>query len=246
MDPIQKNIEKTANGFVWENIWVLESKEFSNEETRHRRSKRKVENLHRLGIQFQEGQRLVDLGSGTGDVALLLHQQFNNTGFETFCVEKSPNAAIKLRSKIKDLPSIQVIESDVCSIPLQSGSFDIALAISIIEHVKTDTMLLQEIHRILRSGGELYLCQSNSMSANYLDWLIRKVIGNWPYGYQKFYSIPELTALLEPWFVVEKILISFPDTQSPFYLLVDRILNFFIPSWGRNIFWRARRKENKF
>jgi len=232
----------TPQTFIWEDLWQKETREFSDESTRLRRSIRKIDNLKRLGITIKASQRLIDMGSGTGGVPLLLRQQFEHTPFEIVCVEKSPNAATKLRSKLSGVPSITVLEEDVCNTSVATESFDIALAISIVEHVKTDTLLLQEISRVLKPGGVLFLCQSNRFSANFLDWLFRKSLGLWPYGYQKYFSITELRTLLEQWFEVEEHLISFPDSQSPFYQAVDRIINIFSPNWGRNIFVRARKK----
>lgn len=233
----------TSPTFVWEDLWVKETLEFSDETTRLRRSIRKMDNLNRLGITIKPNQRLVDMGSGTGGVPLLLRQQFERTPFEIVCVEKSPTAAARLRSKLNEITSIMVLEEDVCHTSIPTESLDIALAISIIEHVETDVQLLKEMGRVLKPGGVLFLCQSNRLSANFVDWIIRKSFGVWPYGYQKYFSISELKAFLEPWFVVEKVLISFPDNQSPIYKIIDRMINFLLPDWGRNIFLRARKRE---
>lgn len=240
-----KWVINATESFVWEDLWVKQTREFSDEVTRQRRSIRKLENLNRLGIQLQAGQRVADLGSGTGGLALLLRQQFEGRPCQITCVEKSPTAAGKLRARLAEIPSIVVLEEDVCATSLPSGDCDIVLAISILEHVQSDGELMREIWRVLKPGGVLYLCQSNKWSANCIDWLVRKRLGRWPYGYQKYYSIAELKSYLEPGFEVEECLISFPDSQAAFYLLVDRLIHFFLPAWGRNIFLRARKRENE-
>ncbi len=232
---------KSKTNFIWEDIWSLETKEFSSLSTRLWRGAAKVRALHKLGFNVQQADRVIDLGSGTGDVSLLLRDEHHNIHYETLCVEKSPNAIKKLTTRLPEDGSIEVIESDVCTIPVPSGFFNMALGVSIIEHVEGAESFLAEVHRILKPNSEFFICQSNRMSAHCIDWQIRKIINHWPYGYQRYYTLSELVNILSPWFIVEEAIISLPDTDAPVHRFIDKMFNIILPKWGRNIFVRARR-----
>jgi SAM-dependent methyltransferase len=49
------------------------------------------------------------------------------------------------------------IRSEIYSIPLPSESVDIILCTQVLEHLKYPTRALQEMHRLLKPGGKLYL-----------------------------------------------------------------------------------------
>jgi 8-oxo-dGTP diphosphatase len=235
------NVTKPKNDFIWENIWSLETKEFSSYQTRIRRAGIKIQTLQKIGLQPRNSERIIDVGSGTGEVAIFLKEKYSNIQYETLCVEKSPNAVGKLRSRIPKDGTIEVIESDVCNIPVPSDFFDKVFAISIIEHVQEVGSFLREINRIIKSDGELYISQSNKMSAHRIDWHIRKFFHRWPYGYQKYYTPSELNKLLQSWFKIEETMISLPDSDAPIHRFIDKAINAILPNWGRNIFVRARR-----
>jgi len=52
--------------------------------------------------------------------------------------------------------TIDVI-SDICSIPLPDGSFDVVLCTEVLEHVPEPVQALHEMHRLLKTGGMLIL-----------------------------------------------------------------------------------------
>lgn len=53
-------------------------------------------------------------------------------------------------------PNIDFI-ADVCDLPFQSGSLDMIIFKNVLEHVKNPTKALEEIHRVLKKGGILYV-----------------------------------------------------------------------------------------
>lgn len=242
MDTLRTMNTESKNNFVWEDVWALDTKEFSSHQTRIRRGAVKVSTLQNIGLQIQEGERIVDLGSGTGEVSFFLKEIFHDIQYETICVEMSPNAVQKLLSRLPDDSSIEAIEGDVCSIPVPSGFFDKALGISIIEHIQPVELFLAEVHRVLKPNGEFFISQSNTLSAHHADWHIRKFLNRWPYGYQKYYTLSELEKLLQPWFALEETKIVLPDTDAPIHRFLDKTINNVMPNWGRNMFIRTRRK----
>lgn len=51
------------------------------------------------------------------------------------------------------VPDAQLLLADVCDLPIEDGSVDVALSANLLEHVPDDAGALAELHRVLRPGG---------------------------------------------------------------------------------------------
>ena len=51
------------------------------------------------------------------------------------------------------VPDAQLLLADVCDLPIEDASVDVALSANLLEHVPDDTGALAELHRVLRPGG---------------------------------------------------------------------------------------------
>ncbi len=47
--------------------------------------------------------------------------------------------------------------ADVCNLPLAEESFDAVFMLEVLEHVPTPHRALEDVHRVLKTGGRLYL-----------------------------------------------------------------------------------------
>lgn len=50
-------------------------------------------------------------------------------------------------------PNVAMRIADICSLPFDSGSFDVIICNHVLEHVQDDTKALSEIYRVLSSNG---------------------------------------------------------------------------------------------
>jgi SAM-dependent methyltransferase len=50
------------------------------------------------------------------------------------------------------------IVADAASLPIADGVFDAAICSEVLEHVPEPDRILREAHRVLRSGGKLFIC----------------------------------------------------------------------------------------
>lgn len=57
--------------------------------------------------------------------------------------------------------SLELIESDLCAIPLESSSVDLIMARSVMEHVSRPTEVYREMYRLLRPGGRFIFLTAN-------------------------------------------------------------------------------------
>ena len=94
------------------------------------------------------GRQLVDIGGGTGNYALALQK----LGWEPVVVDRSPHMLV--RAAAKRLP---VVEADAEHLPIGDGSFDAAIMISMLHHVRNQRGVLSEGRRVLRDRGVLVL-----------------------------------------------------------------------------------------
>lgn len=92
--------------------------------------------------------RILDVGTGTGRTFEFLSKYGEVTGID------NSDEAIKFCSKrnITD-----VIKTDVRTIPFEDFSFDIVIAMDIIEHLDEDIIAVREFYRVLRKDGVLLL-----------------------------------------------------------------------------------------
>ena len=88
---------------------------------------------------------IVDLGSGTG--------RFTTALWEAF-------AAQVLGVEPAHLPSVRFVEGHAESIPLDDGVADVVFMSQVLHHLEDALKALQEIHRVLKSNGNLCVRQT--------------------------------------------------------------------------------------
>lgn len=92
------------------------------------------------------GPRIIDLGCGTG-YTMLLMQRFG----KVFGIDVA-SEGLRLCMK-RGL--VNICQADLLSIPCKRNSFDVALALDVLEHVEDDHAAVREISGILHPEGKL-------------------------------------------------------------------------------------------
>ncbi|KAI9267868.1 S-adenosyl-L-methionine-dependent methyltransferase [Sporodiniella umbellata] len=110
--------------------------------------KKSLERIANL-LSAKEPKKILDLGAGTGIMTELLVKE----GFDVTAVEPVQG----MRDRLCELlPQIQVIEGNSWSIPIESESQD-AVVLAQCFHWFSDEKSLEEIHRILKPNGYMFL-----------------------------------------------------------------------------------------
>ena len=137
-----------------------------------------------------EAQRLLDLGC----YAAMIPWYVDVLGYRDItAVAEEPRMHLNRNvKKIKGVTDFRLqmaflnVEEDPW--PFEDESFHPVLCLELMEHMATDPMhLMEELNRVMVTGGDLILTTPNSAS-----WasLARCMLGEQPYSWAKFYGIP--------------------------------------------------------
>jgi len=100
-----------------------------------------------------QGQRVLDLGSGVGDVATLVARLVGPSG-EVVAIERDPKSIAKARARAKEagLHNVSFTESGVDEIP-KGKLFDAAAGRFILMYLPDPAATLRSISQVVRPGG---------------------------------------------------------------------------------------------
>lgn len=104
--------------------------------------------LGKILKKFAGSGRVLDVGCGTGAVLDFL----KNKGYDAVGIDNSPEAIRFCEDK-----NLSVKLSSGDKIPFEDGSFDVVLALDVLEHISDDLAAVNEIKRVLKPGG-FFIC----------------------------------------------------------------------------------------
>ena len=160
----------------------------------------------------QSNTKLIDVASGTGDIAQLYLEKTNNTGSVTW-IEPNKEMLEEGKIKLNNYNSINWINSKAEKIPLRDNSFDYYTISFGIRNVTDINVTLKEAYRVLKPGGRFMCLEFSKINNEILNFLYQKyskalpyigklIVGSdKPYKYlinsiNEFYSQKELLELM--------------------------------------------------
>jgi len=102
---------------------------------------------------IRRGQRVLDIGSGVGDVAMLVARLVGSSG-EVVAIERDPRSMTKARARVSEagLHNVSFIESDVDEIR-HGEPFDAAVGRFILMYLPDPVAALRSISQLVQLGG---------------------------------------------------------------------------------------------
>ena len=161
----------------------------------------------------QPNTKLIDVASGTGDIANLFFTRSDETG-EVICVEPNKEMLSRGKIKLKKYKSVKWINSSAESIPIEGNTFDYYSISYGIRNVSDINKVLKEAFRVLKPGGRFMCLEFSKIDNEILNFLYKQYsktipyIGKFivgsdkPYKYlidsiDKFYNQKELSKLIK-------------------------------------------------
>ena len=141
---------------------------------------------------------LCDVGCGPGNMLGYLSQYGQVFGCDS---SLEPLAVCRERQYLN------VVQGDICNLPLHSNSFDTITAVDVVEHIEDDEAALRELYRVTKAGG----CCVITVPAFELLWGQHDEL----YGHVRRYRVPDLRSKLE---LVGFSIIKITYIQSLFFL----------------------------
>lgn len=104
---------------------------------------------------FKNANRLLELGSGTGDLWKNRDAIFNKLQ-ELVLSDFSDGMVQEISNSFINNPNIKTKKIDIMNIPFEASSFDIVIANFMLYHIDNVHHALMEIFRVLKPGGIFY------------------------------------------------------------------------------------------
>lgn len=144
----------------------------------HRQWKKRLVREAAQGLKLPKGARVLDLCTGTGDIAELWMKDSRVTEVAALdsCAPMLTAGYTKLQKKYGTTPpKIHMMEADALEIPFEDGYFD-AVTISFgLRNVKDPDRCIAEILRVLKPGGFFACLDLGHPRIPLIDFLYKKV-----------------------------------------------------------------------
>ena len=161
----------------------------------------------------QPNSKLIDVASGTGDIAKLFFDKTSETG-EITCVEPNKQMLEQGKIKLKKHSKINWVNSQAEKIPVEDNTFDYYSISYGIRNVSNINSTLREALRVLKPGGRFMCLEFSKVDNELIDFLYKQysrtipfigklIVGSEkPYEYlvesiKKFYNQEQLVKLMK-------------------------------------------------
>lgn len=112
-------------------------------------------------IQIPDKGNVLEVGSGLGFLSKELAEANAEVSFKG--IEFSAEQLEKAHRL--EIHNLKFIQGDAHHLPFESNAFDVIFGRYILEHVHSPSVVLTEMHRVLKQNGEVFL-QENNIFAN--------------------------------------------------------------------------------
>ncbi len=163
-------------------------------------------------MQPMKNSKLIDVASGTGDIARIFSLRHQNLP-EITCVEPNDKMFNEGKNKLKKFKNIKWIKSTAEALPVQNEIYDFYSISYGIRNVSDINKTLKEAYRVLKTGGRFMCLEFSKIDNEFLNLLYKNyskiipIIGKYivgsstPYKYlvesiDSFYNQKQLSELM--------------------------------------------------
>lgn len=149
-----------------------------------------------IGLQQNDGLRILEVGCGSGTRTLALLKDFEGKHFKAVFVDLSiPALSFTKRTSYKYKITADFILANGLRLPFPDEKFDIVWNEGVNEHFKDEERqkIFDEMARVCKKEGEVIVIVPNALNLPYR--ITKKVLemrNTWEYGFEKPYTVFEL------------------------------------------------------
>ena len=150
---------------------------------------RSMEQLVLSLIDPEPGERVLDIGCGTGNHLLM----FNKLGLNVSGVDASPHMVQEAKSRLGHRSTIK--EGMAEDLPFDDNEFDLAVLVNTLEFLDKPLLALREAGRV--ANRKVFIGVLNSLSWNGILKRIQGYFGDPLFGQTTFYNLWQIKSLLQ-------------------------------------------------
>ena len=127
-------------------------------------------------LDLKPGQRIADVGAGTGFFTLLMAEAVGENGW-VFAIDISPRFVEHLAKLFdqRSVSNVTTVMGDDDSICLPPGSIDAAFICDVYHHFEYPLQTMQSIHSALTEGGKVVVIDFNRIPGVSREWTMGHV-----------------------------------------------------------------------
>lgn len=155
--------------------------------------------FHEVVESLGTGKWVLNLGCGDGFYEKELKKRFKSViGIDI------NEQDVKIARLVNPDKNIDYLIGDGCLLPFKDDVFDEIICVDVIEHIKEDEKLINEISRVLKKNGHLTITVPNynfPFTYDPINYILQRFnmyvpIGLWGFGHERLYTENELIKLL--------------------------------------------------
>jgi arsenite methyltransferase len=138
--------------------WLVRGRDRGATEAQRRRTRRSLARVRDRVLRqarLRPGERVVDLGAGTGLLALEARRRVKGSGY-VVAVDVSADAVSECRRQAESAENVAPLAwvvGDVLHVPLTSQSVDVVVTRSVLIYLVDKLAGVRELYRVLKPGG---------------------------------------------------------------------------------------------
>jgi demethylmenaquinone methyltransferase / 2-methoxy-6-polyprenyl-1,4-benzoquinol methylase len=117
--------------------------------------------------------KLIDVASGTGDIAKLFSQKNNNTS-KIICIEPNDEMFMEGQKNLQEFKNIKWIKAQAEKLPVKDNSYDFYSISYGIRNVTDINKSLSEAYRVLKPGGRFMCLEFSKINNEMLNFFYKQ------------------------------------------------------------------------
>jgi ubiquinone/menaquinone biosynthesis C-methylase UbiE len=152
--------------------------------------------------------RVLDIGTGSGLLAIGLAKSRNGEHFDIFAIDISENMLRKAKENAQNagvIDRIEFVQCTAAALPFRHNYFDAVISYASLHHWFKPVTVFDEVARVVKNTGIVIIRDNKRVYQNpfwkFIIWFISRFMNkrhreNWPKAILASYTIPEIKVIL--------------------------------------------------